>query len=118
MDAVSDPYGFKFWFWCIPEAERNILRLCCASLFTTVGTHVPNPVWLAAWAFVAESRDGRRSAFVDIYGLQVLEIPVPETEALETVVAVRDIAFWVFLLERFTAGEMNGFQSCGRWYPA
>lgn len=117
MGAVSNPYGFKDWFWCIPEAERNILRICCASLFTTIGTHVPYSVWLASWAFVAKSRDGRRDAFVDIYGLQVLEIPLPEGAGIETVVAVLDIGFWIFLLERFTAGDMNGFQECQRWYP-
>jgi len=106
------------WFWCIPLAERSILLVCCSSFVATLGTHIPDYVWLAVWTFVTQSRDGRRAAFLPIYGLKTIElVPDGETE-LATFIVIENLTFWIEMMELFTAGELNGSEPCDRWTPA
>lgn len=110
-------YFIPFWFCCLNPAERGILRECATSYAFTLGAFIPCAIFNPLWLLVALSRDARKAAFVEIYGLTETELVIVEGGELECVYTFDDSAFWLELVAFLITPAGACLDDCPRWQP-
>lgn len=96
------PAAIEWWYCCIHPREQGVLRTTIMGIAETLNVGIPVPLWDAFWLSYSPSGLAMRSAFLSIYGLEIVTIVVdPELPPIDVVRAkdaLRYAAWFVFLL--------------------
>lgn len=83
------------WFCCLNPRERSVLRASIEGLLLTLWIGIPSDLWEAFWFGEPQSGAAVRSAFLSIYGLEIVTIVPTEGEPAVEVVRPVDLVQWV-----------------------
>lgn len=111
-------FNIPFWFCCLNPVERSVLRGCIASYELTLGVFIPCTVFDTLWLIASRSREARKSAFVELYGLTETELELVPGEPLVCVYTFNNPAFWLALVAYTILPSGACLSGCDRWYPS
>jgi len=111
-------YRIGEWFCCLTSEERAILRSCAEAFVLTVGVGIPCDVYSAFWVLVLSSREARKAAFAEIFGLTQVELEVGDPIETVCLWTFDDSAFWIALTAFILTPEGACLAGCERWIPS
>lgn len=110
-------YRIDEWFCCLNPVERGVLRQCLTSFEVTLGIFMPCVVFDALWLITPLSREARKAAFLEIFGMTETEMVIVPDDPAECVYTFDTPAFWIELAIYTLTPAGACLDGCTRWYP-
>lgn len=107
------PWDIDFWWCCLNPRERVVLRSTIDGIALTLNVGIPKPLWDTFWLGTLNSGEPVRDAFLSIYGLEIVTIPLGEPPVDTQVVRAKDgltYAAWFVYIFTPAAACLSGCQ--------
>jgi len=96
------------WWCCINPVERGVLRSTALAYVASLGTFVPEDVWITFWGLEYRSRNERIDFFIPLFFLLEETIPIGDPIVDTSVLTFTNDAFWM----EVTAYLLNPDSAC------